>query len=560
MLAYLHVKNIALIEELEIDFDKGLNILTGETGAGKSILLGAVNYVLGAKVKKDFIRQGAKEAFVECVFDISNDAQDRDAIVGLLEGYGIEEDENLIISRKTARNGRSVFRINGEVVSQIFIQSVASLLIDIHSQHEHQSLISSSRQLDLLDRFAGQQLSGLMKDYRVEYRTYTELMDSINEELLDDDKRRREIAFLEFEIEEINNGNLEIGEDEKLQHTYDRLSHNRVIMEKLSGINNDLYERMDMGGRISSGLGELQKVADYDEALHPIVESLMQMEDLAGTLNRDMTRYLESMDDYEEELYNAEQRLDAINQLKLKYGDTIEEIFKYLDEKTNEHQLLVNFEENLFRTREELARSREKLRHLSEEMSKVRKQMAQELSEAIVIALSDMNLINSEFEVGFMALKDFTSKGTDRISFMITTNKGEKKKPLKDVASGGELSRIMLAVKSILAGVDGVDTLIFDEIDTGISGKTAQKVAEKMAALAKERQLICITHLPQIASMAAQHFLIHKEVVDETTVTMVDSLDEEASVEEVARMLSGAVTSDLVLANAREMKEYAKKI
>ncbi len=219
------------------------------------------------------------------------------------------------------------------MVSQIFIQSVASLLIDIHSQHEHQSLISSSRQLDLLDRFAGQQLSGLMKDYRVEYRTYTELMDSINEELLDDDKRRREIAFLEFEIEEINNGNLEIGEDEKLQHTYDRLSHNRVIMEKLSGINNDLYERMDMGGRISSGLGELQKVADYDEALHPIVESLMQMEDLAGTLNRDMTRYLESMDDYEEELYNAEQRLDAINQLKLKYGDTIEEIFKYLDEK-----------------------------------------------------------------------------------------------------------------------------------------------------------------------------------------------------------------------------------
>ncbi len=561
MLAYLHVKNIALIEELEIDFDHGLNILTGETGAGKSIILGSVNYVLGAKVKKDFIRTGAKEAFVECVFDILNNKQDLLEVQEILKECGIEYDEQgVIISRKTSLNGRSVFRVNGEVVRLDVIRSLATLLIDIHSQHEHQSLLNKSRQLELLDRYAGKKMITLLADYTQKFRELQKLKQSINEELLDDDKRRREIAFIEFEVNEIIEASLDLGEDEKLQKVYDKLSHSRIIMEKLSVISNEFYGGGDISNLIGNSLGELDKLIQYDLELKPVVDSLIQIEDLIGTLKRDMNRYLETIDEFEEDLYMAEQRLDLINQIKLKYGDTIESVFDYLKEKEDEHKALVDFELTLAETKRKIKELDVNLLDLANKIHVLRVEKASKLSVLITESLQDLNLENAEFEVMVLKDENFTLKGLDKVVFLISTNKGESLKPLKDVASGGELSRVMLAIKSVLASVDGVDTLVFDEIDSGISGQTAQKVAEKMARLSKERQMISITHLPQIASMAEQHYLIHKETENEITRTYVDPLNEEESIVEIARMLSGAVTSDIVLANAREMKKYAKSL
>jgi len=561
MLAYLHVKNIALIEELEIGFDQGLNILTGETGAGKSIILGSVNYVLGAKVKKDFIRTGAKEAFVECIFDILNNKDDLLEVQNILKECGIECDEQgVIISRKTSLNGRSVFRVNGVVVRVDVIKTLATLLIDIHSQHEHQSLLYKSRQLELLDRFAGKKMINLLSDYTLKFRELQKLRQSINEELLDDDKRRREIAFIEFEINEIIEVSLKIGEDDQLQKVFDKLSHSKLIIEKLSTVNNELYDRDNFSLVISKSLGDLDKLVHYDEELKPVVDSMMQIEDLLSILKRDMNRYLESTDEFEEDLFSAEQRLDLINQVKLKYGDTIESVFDYLKVKEEEHKSLVDFEKILMETKEKIKKLDNKLLELANKIHKLRVVKAKELSGLISESLQDLNLENAEFEVAVIKEEKFNLKGLDNIIFMISTNKGEALKPLKDVASGGELSRVMLAIKSVLAYVDGVDTLVFDEIDSGISGQTAQKVAEKMAKLSKERQIISITHLPQIAAMAEQHFLIHKETMDDITRTFVDPLNEEESINEIARMLSGAVTSDIVLANAREMKKYAKSI
>ncbi len=561
MLAYLHVKNIALIKELEIDFDKGLNILTGETGAGKSIVLGSINYVLGAKLKKDFIRSGAKEAIVECVFDISKNHYDEQNIKGLFIKYGISEDENgIIVSRKTTLNGRSVFRINGEVVRLEVITALASLLIDIHSQHEHQSLLSSSRQLDLLDRFAGESMNDLLRKYYSKYKEYNILTSSINIDLMDDEKRRREIAFLKFEMNEIKEASLEINEDIILQTKFDKLSHSKTILQELSNLNNTLYNGADLSHIVSSSLGELKKLNQFDIDLNTIVESLLQLEDLLGTLNRDVVSYIENIEDFEEEVYFVEKRLDLINQLKLKYGDTIDEIYNYLEEKETEHEQLVDFEKTLIETKENIKQIKNELLNISNDIYQLRIEKANKLKNLIEESLSDLNLENSKFNIKITKENEFLSKGMNKVNFMISTNKGEELKPLKEVASGGELSRIMLAIKSILASVDGVDTLVFDEIDTGISGQTAQKVAVKMAELSTERQLICITHLPQITAMANQHYLIQKDIIKNKTITSMRLLKEQESIEEVARMLSGAVTSKAILDSAKEMKQFAKTI
>jgi DNA repair protein RecN (Recombination protein N) len=558
MLSYLHVKNIALIENLEISFDEGLNILTGETGAGKSIILGSINHVLGAKFKKDFIRRGAEEAFVECVFDLGKNAFDTSSIKEILAEYGIPIDESLFISRKTSVNGRSVFRVNGEIVRQDVVTSLASYLIDIHSQHEHQSLISGKRQLELLDRFSGSCMSELLVEFESAFREYNILRKSINEDLLDDEKRKREIAFLEFEMKEIELAQLVADEDNQLQERYDTLSHQQVIIDRFSKVNQELYGEVDVAYLVSSSLGEMQKCLKYDSSLSNIVENLTSMEDLMLSVKRDMTKYLDQVQDFEEELYACEKRLDTINQLKLKYGDSIAEILDYAQEKAKEHEDLVHFEERLRETKENIHTQEVLLKELGQKMRKHRVSNASILSESITHSLVDLNLQNAQLQVLVEPMTAMTVKGFDKVVFMITTNKGEPLKPLSEVASGGELSRVMLAIKSVLASVDGVDTLIFDEIDTGISGQTAQKVAEKMRQLSKERQLVCITHLPQIAAMANHHYLITKETKEETTLTDMVKLSEEESIDELARMLSGAVKSDIVIANAREMKQLAK--
>lgn len=560
MLSYLHVKNIALIENLEISFDDGLNILTGETGAGKSIILGSINHVLGAKFKKDFIRRGADEAFVECVFDLGKNAFDAGAIMEILDEFGITKDDSLFISRKTSTSGRSVFRVNGETVRQDVVSSLAALLIDIHSQHEHQSLVNTRRQLDLLDRFSGAAVNDLLEAFESAFKEYNVLRKSINEDLLDDEKRKREISFLEFEMNEIEVAQLVLDEDVQLQERFDTLSHQQLIIDRLSNVNKELYGEIDVAYLVSSALGDMEKCRKYDTSLENIVENLASMEDLLLSVKRDMNRYLDQVQDYEEELYMCEKRLDTINQLKLKYGDSIADILTYFEQKSKEHENLVHFEERLKETKENIHVQETKLKDLGQKIRKHRLANAKILSTTITQSLVDLNLENAQFDVIVEPTTSMTLKGFDKVVFMITTNKGEPLKPLSEVASGGELSRVMLAIKSVLATVDGVDTLVFDEIDTGISGHTAQKVAEKMRHLSKERQLICITHLPQIAAMANHHYLIKKETLDDTTLTDMVKLSETESIDEIARMLSGAIKSDIVIANAKEMKQLAKEL
>ncbi len=561
MLTYLHVKNIALIHDLEIDFSSGLNILTGETGAGKSIILGSINYVLGGKSKKDVIRRGADEAMVECVFDVSNKDKEELLIKTILEENGIKPDPNgIIISRKTAVNGRSVFRVNGEVVRQDVIRKLAGLLIDIHSQHEHQSLLSSSRQLELLDRYCGDAMDQLLSLYGELYKEHYDLMKEINVDLMDDEKRRREIAFLEFEIKEIEDANLKIGEDQELQDVYDHLSHSKDILEILGHVDQTFFGRQDISSHISSYISNISKYKDYDKALESVYESLVQIEDILTTLSRDVESFVDQSTDFEEELYESEKRLDVINQLKLKYGDSIESIFDYLSKQQDKHDSLVDYEKNLLETKVKIKSLETKLQKTGDDIHNLRVRKSKELKEQIELLLYDLNLENAQFQVHLDKQKDFGIKGFDKAEFLITTNKGEPLKPLKEVASGGELSRIMLALKSVLAEVDEVGTLIFDEVDTGISGKTAQMVAEKMVDLSGIRQLICITHLPQIASMADHHYRISKRIVDDVAQTDMVLMDEVKSLEEVGRMLGGGRITDNVYKTAQEMRDYGRKI
>lgn len=561
MLAYLHIRNIALIEELEIDFVRGLNILTGETGAGKSILLGSIQYVLGAKVKRDFIRDGANEASVECIFDLSDNQLDAEELNAIFDEYGLVKDEaGIMISRKTSGNGRSVFRINGDLVRQDVVTRLAQVLIDVHSQKEHQSLLSKRRQQDMLDRYIGDALEEPMNRYMSLLKEYQSLKKSIHEDHFDDEKRRREIAFLEFEIHEIVEANLKLGEDQEVEARFEVLSNQSNVADTLHRILNDLFGEPDISYLLSKAAHDFDKILRYEEQLVKTKDALVQVEDIIHDARRDIIHRLDRMEDVSEELFYLQERLDTMNKLKMKYGSSIEEIMNYLNRKEEEHRYLVNYEEELQKIKARFIQLEKELVKVAKHISELRKEGAKDLSEKITLALCDLNLKNAKLFIEIHQRNEFLSRGMDSVEFLITTNKGEVPKDLSEVASGGEISRVMLAMKSILARVDGVDTLIFDEIDTGISGQTAQMVAQKMRALSNERQLICITHLPQIAAMADAHYQIRKEVVGEKTLSFVEALTEEESIAELARIMSGAITSDTVMANARELKTYANQL
>lgn len=561
MLAYLHIRNIALIEELEIDFIRGLNILTGETGAGKSILLGSIQYVLGAKMKKDFIREGAKEASVECIFDLSDNQLDVEELDAIFDEYGLIKDEaGIMISRKTSDNGRSVFRVNGDLVRQDVVNRLAEVLIDMHSQKEHQSLLSKRRQQDMLDRFIGTEIEGPILEYVRLLKEYQTLKKSVLEEHLDDEKRRREIAFLEFEINEILEAELKPGEDQEVEERYESLSNQSHVAEVLNRILNELFGEPDLSHLLSKASHDLDKILRYNSSLSKTKDAIMQTEDILHDIRRDMTHHLDRMEDVSEDLFYLQERIDIINRLKSKYGSSLDEIMNYLRQKQEEHHYLNHYEEELQRTKARIEQLEHELTKIGKIIHELRKKGAHELSARITEALYDLNLKNAILMINVLPKKEFLSKGMDAVEFLITTNLGEAPKDLTEVASGGEISRVMLAMKSVLARVDGVDTLIFDEIDTGISGQTAQMVAQKMRALSNERQLICITHLPQIAAMADAHYRIRKEVVENKTLSFVEALSEEESVAELARIMSGAITSDTVMANARELKAYANQL
>ena len=549
MLTYLHVKNLALIDEAEVEFGPGLNILTGETGAGKSILMGSVNLALGQKMSREMLRDEEKPALVELIFQVDNPG----CVERLKEKEISVEEGQIIISRKLTGN-RSISRLNGEVCTAAQIREISSLLLDIHGQHEHQSLLYQDQQLKILDAYGKEAIQEKKQTVREYFQIWSQKKKELTSYQLDEETRKREISFLAFELQEIEEAGLRPGEDEELEKQYKKMSSSRNILEAMAAVRG--YTGNDNGAQdlVGRAVQETNRILGVDEALQQIASLLQDVESLLSDVNREVSDYVENMTFSEEEFYETEQRLNLLNRLKAKYGSTVKEILACQEEKQKELDRLYHFEQYKEKLEKETQKAEEELAAVCGELSELRKNYGKQLEERIVQGLQDLN-----FEINFEITEHYTANGNDKICFTISTNPGEPLRPLAKVVSGGELSRIMLAIKTILADKDETETLIFDEIDTGISGRTAQKVSEKMAVIGRNHQVICITHLPQIAAMADEHFEIAKKTDHQVTRTQIRLLDEDASVEEIARILGGAQITEHTMESAKEMKELARK-
>ena len=550
MLLELHVKNLALIEKADVEFGEGLNILTGETGAGKSIIIGSVTMALGGKAPKGSIRPGADYAYIELVFSVTGEEKRK-----ALRELDVEptEDGLVIISRKLT-SARSISRINDETVTMARLSQITGLLLDIHGQHEHQSLLYKSKHLEILDAYVKAATQPVKQTIADRYRIYRSLEEKLRGFDLDAESRIREADFLRFEIEEIEASALKEGEEEELTSVYRRYSHSRRIAECLGAA----YEAVE-GDWLARALKEVEQASEYDESLGGVRDQLYDADSILRDAGREMSSYLDSMEMDEETFRKTEERLDLIHNLQAKYGPAVEAIFQKLEQKKKRLGELEDYDAHKKRMEQELEECRNGLEKLCTQLTGIRKKASRTLVKKIRQGLVDLNFLDVEFDMEFEKLDHFTPSGWDGAQFLISTNPGQPMRPLKDVASGGELSRIMLAIKTVLADSDDIPTLIFDEIDTGISGRTAQKVSEKLMLIARSHQVICITHLPQIAAMADSHFEIAKSASQGRTITTIRLLDRQASVEELARLLGGARITEAVLKNAGEMKELADR-
>jgi len=556
MLLNLHVKNLALIEEVDVDFEKGLIVLTGETGAGKSLILGSVNIALGNKASKDMIRKGTDYSLVELTFSVSETCAKQ------LKKYDIymEEDNIVTVTRKISE-GRSISKINGETVNIKTLKNVMSLLIDIHGQHDHQSLLYTKNHLDILDKFAKDSILELKEQIKEEYSKYTKLIKKLEEFNIDEGQKAREIEFAEYEVNEIESANLKPEEDVQVEEEFKKLSNSKEIVSALSEIYNALsYETAGgLGDIINKAVMDINSIKGMDEKISQFQTELYDIDNLCRELTSQIYDYNSGMDFNPEYVRKVEERLDVINHLKLKYGNSIEEILRYKEEKEEYLEKLNNMTDEMESVKNQISELEGTLNNLCTKLSEQRKKAAKELEVLVKQALVDLNFIAVEFEIQITRKESIGENGFDNVEFMISTNPGESVKPLVKVASGGELSRIMLAIKSILATEDDIDTLIFDEIDTGISGQTAMKVAEKMAKISRNHQVICISHLSQIAAMADSHYLIKKTADQNSTTTSIKKLTRQQSIEELVRINGGSGITEAGLIHATEMKDMADR-
>lgn len=550
MLLELQVKNLALIEQARVEFGPGLNILTGETGAGKSIIIGSVNMALGGKASRDSIRQGADSAYIELLFSVDTQKQ-REALAAL--DIEVSEEGTLIISRRILP-ARSTAKINDETVTAAKLKQVTALLMDIHGQHEHQSLLNLDKHLEILDAYGKQSIEPWKEKIRKEYSHYRSLVDKLASMEGGQEERLREADFCRFEIQNIEEAALKEGEEEELTARHRKLSHAQKIIEALS----DAYQALE-GEALGRAVREVDQISGFDDAVLPIRDQLFDLEALSSDLGRSIQEYIKECSFEEGEFRQIEERLDVIRGLQAKYGASIERIFEVLEEKKKRLEELENFDEIRLQLEKQAKEAETVLANDCEKLSKLRRAAGKELAERIRESLIDLNFLDVQFVMELRRLAHYTAEGFDEAEFLISTNPGQPVKPLKAVASGGELSRIMLAIKTVLADTDEIPTLIFDEIDTGISGRTAQKVSEKLNEISKSHQVICITHLPQIASMADSHFEIAKSVKGNETVTNIRQLHKEEIIDELARLLGGAEITDAVRQNAKEMKELAER-
>ena len=556
MLHNLYVKNLALIDEIEVEFTKGLNILTGETGAGKSIILGSVNLALGGKYSADIIRKGAEYGYVELTFFVENKTQ-----AEALKRKDIFPEDGVVVLSRKLMSKRSISKINGETVPIALLKDAASILIDIHGQHEHQSLLYKKNYLTILDAFAKENIKQVKEKLAKAYLIYKEQKEELEEALTDEKERNKEIGFLEFEIQEIRQAKLSKQEDEMLEETYRRMTNGKKIVGNLEeayeytgGTNSETASEA-----ISRALRCMQEAAGCDEQAQEMFQQLAEIDSLLNDFNRELSDYKMSFDFSKETFFEVETRLNEINRLKTKYGNSIEEILEYCDKKEERLLKLQDYDAYLAKLQKKMEDAEAAVKCYSGQLSLLRKEQSAKLAEAIQKGLHDLNFLDTQFEIVFRELETYTIQGTDEVEFMISMNPGEPVRALGDVASGGELSRIMLAIKSVMAEKDQIETLIFDEIDVGISGRTAQKVSEKMSFIGRNHQVICITHLAQIAAMADAHYAIEKQVEDGVTKSKISRLSKEQEIEELARILGGAKITYTVMQSAAEMKELAER-
>ncbi len=533
MLEELTIKNIAVIDKLSVDMKKGLTVLTGETGAGKSIIIDSINMILGDRASKELIRNGCDKAEVEAVFSLN------DAVKARLIEEDIDfDDDNIIISRKITADGKSTARINGCAVTLANLRDIADLMVNIHGQHDNQALLTPVKHITFLDSFA--KCEKELCEYKDVYVRRQELLKALNNLNTDDTRREERIDLLSYQVNEIETAKLEAGEEDELIRVRDIMSRAEEIKQSAQMSYEMLYENDEASAYdlISSALKAIEGITDVDEsvskAYDTISEALYSMEDAA----REVRDFADGVEYDPKALNDAEERLDLIGKLKRKYGGTIEAVIDYGKQAKAELDTMENSDRYRMEIENKLRENDKEIAEKSETLSRVRKTAAEVLGCEIENALHELNMEKAKFKVA-VNHKDYGTDGADSVEFLISANPGEELKSLSKIASGGELSRVMLAIKSILAKVDGVETLIFDEIDTGVSGSAAQKIAEKLKVIAETSQVICITHLPQLAVAADNHFLIEKDVAGEMASTTLIDLDREGRIAEVARIVGG---------------------
>lgn len=555
LLREISIRNFAIIDDLTVSFADGLTVLTGETGAGKSIIIDAVHLLAGGRASQEFIRHGARKAELGGLFHIMDDHH---PVFAKLDEAGIEfEDGTIILRRDINDNGKSVCRINGKLVPTNVLREIGGSLIDIHGQHENQELMDEKQHIHLLDHFAQDELAPVLTIYSEKYEAYRNLKREVAALSLDEQRMAQRIDLYQFQMNELEDAGLKLGEEETLTEERLRLMNFHKIFERASIAYEAISAEQHALDYIGNAMSALDDIASLDEQFKEAAEAVTTSFYALQDASYQIKNVLDELEFDAGRLNEVEQRLAQYQTMKRKYGTTVEEILAYYDKISEELMQLMNHDETIQKNEQRLRQMEVELQQLAEQLTAIRKKHAVLLSEAIMEQLRVLHMEKAKFIVKFESLDTFDAYGKDYVAFYISTNVGEPPKSLPKIASGGELSRMMLALKTIFSSTNGITSIIFDEVDTGVSGRVAQAIAEKIAAISIHSQVLCISHLPQVAAMADQHYLIKKQVEHDRTFTTVTEIKERARIEEVSRMMSGAEITDLTLQHAQELVEIA---
>ncbi|WP_125982663.1 DNA repair protein RecN [Loigolactobacillus iwatensis] len=558
MLQELAIRDFAIIEKLNIEFDSGMTVLTGETGAGKSIIIDAVGLLAGGRGSQEFIRTGASKARLQGQFHLPTTA----VTFSLLDKYGIEHhDQDVLLQRDLHRSGRNVCRINGQLVNTATLKEIGETIVDIHGQNEHQELMHAEKHLGLLDEFSKQEVVPVRTRYEAAYQTYQQLNRAYQKRLANEKEWAQRLDMLRFQVDEIEAAQLKENEEVTLTKEKDHLSNfqqiNDALQHSYDAISSDEAETLD---HIGAAMTDLQQIADFDDNYKSLAESVQTAYYTLQDVSSDILKQTDLLDWDEGRLDEIEKRLEVIEQLKHKYGDSTTQILHYYHKIKQELQQMEATENDEGQLEADVAAAKDKLLTIGEQLTKIRKKGAKQLAQAIHQQLRELYMEKTVFSVVFKPQSGthFYATGLDDVEFYIQTNPGETARPLAKIASGGELSRMMLALKTIFTRSQGITSIVFDEVDTGVSGRVAQAIADKISGIARFSQVLCITHLPQVAAMSDHHFFIQKQIVGKRTKTTVEALTLNSRVDELARMLAGTTVTKLTLEHAKELLELAE--